>query len=150
MNPEIKQAIEEYLRGLLGVLKETAEFQYRRETDQEIHLNLQGTHIFDGVDFKALKALGYLTEIAIRRRLGRSVKVHLDINDQQGRRIRELQQRARQLAEEALRQKKRIELEPMEKSERKAIHEALSTFSGVRTYSQGHGSERRVVIEPVI
>lgn len=148
MNQEIKQAVEEYFQGLLKVLGETAEIQYKKETESEIFINLQGVNTFDGIDPKPLRALSYLAEIAVRRRLESSVKIHLDVNNLQARRLTELQQLAYRLAEEAVRESKRIQLDPMETHERKAIHEALSDYAGVRTYSEGRGSERRVVIEP--
>lgn len=150
MNEEIKRAIEGYLHDLLKILGETSEIQYKQETDQEIHINLQGLTALDGTDPKPLRALGYLAEIAVRRKLGAGVQIHLDANNQQARRLTELQQLARQLAEEAIRDSKKIPLDPMETHERRAIHEALSDFRGVRTYSEGQGLERRVIIEPTL
>jgi spoIIIJ-associated protein len=148
MSEEIQRALEEYLLGLLKVLGETAQIQYSQETDKELYINLQGIQTFDGVDPKPLRALGYLAEISLRRKLGANIKVHLDVNNQQARRLAELQQLARRLAEEALRESKRIQLDPMETHDRRVIHEALSDFHGVRTYSEGQGVERHVIIEP--
>jgi spoIIIJ-associated protein len=149
MNEEIKQAVREYFQGFLQVLGETAEIQCLRETDQELFLNLRGVTLLDGVDPRPLRALSYLAEISIRRQLGANIKICLDVNEQQARRLRELQQLARRLADEAVREAKRIQLEPMENHERKVIHEALSGYAGVRTYSEGRGAERHVVIEPL-
>ncbi len=149
MNEQIKQAVEQYFRGLLTVLGETAEIQYKKEGENELFINLQGVSTFDGLDAKLLRALSYLAEIAMRRRLGTGIRIHLDINNQWAKRLAEIQQLARRLADEAVRESKKIQLDPMETYERKAIHEALSGFEGVRTYSEGRGAERRVVIEPV-
>lgn len=149
MNEEIKLALEGYLRGLLEVLNEDAEIQWKKQTEREVFINLQGAYILEGASPKVLKALGYLAEITLKHRTGKGLKVHLDINGQQERRLEELRQRAYRLAEEAVREAKRIELEPMETYERKAIHEALSSFPKVRTYSRGQGSNRHVIIEPL-
>jgi len=149
MDPKIKQAVEEYLQGLLDVLGEAGEIQCQRETKRELFINLQGIETFDGKDPKTLRSLSYLIEIAIRRRLGVGVRIHLDVNGYRERRIRELQELALRLAEEAVREGRSIPLEPMENYERKAIHEALSDHPGVRTYSEGQGSKRHVIIEPL-
>ncbi len=55
---------------------------------------------------------------------------------------------ALQIAEEVMRERKRVRLNPMEPYERRAVHEALQDMPGVRTYSEGSAEERRVIIEP--
>jgi len=148
MKEEVKRAVEEYLRGLLELLGEDAEIEWKSERERELSLNLQGVETFDGSDPKTLRALSYLVEISLRRRLGVRVKVHLDANGYKERRVAELRRLALRLAGEAVSQAKRIQLEPMETYERKAIHEALSSYEGVRTYSEGRGAQRHVIIEP--
>jgi spoIIIJ-associated protein len=148
MREEVKRAVEEYFQGLLELLGEEAEIQLKRETERELFINLQGVQTFDGSDPKTLRALSYLVEISLRRRLGVGVKIHLDANGYKERRIAELKQLALKLAEEAVRRSKRIQLDPMETYERKAIHEALGSYEGVRTYSEGKGRGRHVIIEP--
>ncbi len=151
MRPEIEAAIREYLSGLLKILGEPVELELQEE-DGELVVNLQGLTIFSGQDRAVIRALGYLLELALRRCLkegGRAnLRVHLDIDHYRSRRREELRQTALKLAEEAKRDHKRIRLNPMEPWERKAIHEALADFAGVRTYSEGKGAERRVIIEP--
>lgn len=149
MNENVKQAVTEYLVGLLKVLDEAAEVQHIRETERELFVNLQGVKTFDGKDSKTLRSLSYLVEIAVRRRLGVGIRVQLDVDRYRERRTRELQELAYRLAEEAVREGRSIPLEPMENYERKAIHEVLSDHPGVRTYSEGQGSERHVIIEPL-
>ncbi|MGQ9477879.1 MAG: Jag family protein [Candidatus Bipolaricaulia bacterium] len=151
MRPEVEAAIREYLSGLLKSLGEPVELELQEE-DGELVVNLQGVTVFSGQDRAVIRALDYLLELALRRRLkegGRAnLRVHLDIDHYRSRRREELRQTALKLAEEAKRDHKRIRLNPMEPWERKAIHEALADFAGVRTYSEGKGAERRVIIEP--
>lgn len=148
MDPTIKQTIEDFLAGLFRIAGETALLRLA-ESDEGILIDLQGAQVFVGQNQRALRALAHLVEIYIKRTLGSDISVHIDADGYRERRKAELKELAFQLAEEALREHKKIVLDPMEPYERKAIHEALSTFPRVRTYSEGQGEERRVVIEPI-
>lgn len=156
---EVEAAIREYLSGLLKLLGELPEAADRLEVQEEggeLVVNLQGLTTISGQDRAVIRALSYLLELSLKRRLklkegGRAslrLRVHLDVDHYRQRRREELQRMALRLAEEAKRDHKRIRLNPMEPWERKAIHEALAGFAGVRTYSEGKGAERRVIIEP--
>ncbi|MCS6903247.1 MAG: SpoIIIJ-associated protein Jag, partial [Candidatus Bipolaricaulota bacterium] len=83
------------------------------------------------------------------RSLEADLRIHADADGYRERRQAELRELALKLAEEAVRERKTIVLDPMEAYERKAIHEALSQFPAARSRSEGSGEERRVVIEPV-
>jgi spoIIIJ-associated protein len=154
MRPEVEAAIREYLSGLLKILGEGSEAAHRLEVQEEggeLVVNLQGLKTISGQDRAVIRALSYLLELALKRRLKlkeSGLRIHLDVDHYRQRRREELRQTALRLAEEAKRDHKRIRLNPMEPWERKAIHEALSNFAGVRTYSEGKGAERRVIIEP--
>ena len=78
MKAEIKAELQAYLQGLLKILGDSAEIQITRETDREIFINLQGFSALDGSDPKPLRSLSYLTEICIRRKSGKGIKVYLD------------------------------------------------------------------------
>lgn len=147
MDPTVQQKIENFLTGLFQVAGETAHLRLT-EGEEGLLIDLQGAQVFVGQNQRALRALAHLVEIYLKRTLGVDVSVQLDADGYRERRRAELRELAFRLAEEAVREQKKIVLDPMEPSERKAIHEALSNFPRVRTYSEGHGEERRVVIEP--
>ena len=149
MNLEIKTALEEYLNGLLGLMGDSAQIEFTSETDREVMINLRGLSIIDGSDPKPLRSLSYLTEISMRRRTGRAIKVHLDANGMQEQRLRDLQKLARSSAEKALQSRQRVELPPMETQDRKLIHEFLSEVEGVKTHSEGQGDDRKIIIEAI-
>jgi spoIIIJ-associated protein len=148
MNEEVKSALHEYLQGFLKTLGENAEIQFKQETSDEIHVNLQGLVALDGIDPKPLRSLSYLAEISLRRKLNQGVRIQLDVNGGQQRRQLDLRRMAESAAQRALLEGKVITLDPMETHERKLIHEVLSQIPGVRTHSEGQGEERRVVVEP--
>ncbi len=147
---ERREAVLAYFRGFVAALEEPhVEVRLTQEAEREFHIDLRGIEALRDADAATLRSLGYLAEIAVRRRLGEVVHVHLDVNSRRERRAEELRRRAREWATEALRRGEPLELEPMEPYERKAIHEALGEDPRVRTYSKGRGKNRRVIIEPL-
>ncbi len=148
MDPKLTQAAESFLQELFQIAGETARLQIT-QNEQELLINLQGAQVFVGQNQRALRALAHLVEIYLKRTLNLDISVQIDADGFREHRRAELRELALQLAEEALREHKKIVLDPMEPYERKAIHEALSDFPRVRTYSEGQGEERRVVIEPI-
>lgn len=148
MDPKVTQAVESFLQELFQIAGEAARLRLT-QSEQELLIDLQGARVFIGQNQRALRALAHLVEIYLKRTLNIDVSVQIDADGFREHRRAELRELALQLAEEALREHKKIVLDPMEPYERKAIHEALSGFSRVRTYSEGQGEERRVVIEPV-
>lgn len=148
MDPKVAQAVESFLQELFQIVGEAARLKLT-QSDQELLIDLQGAQVFVGQNQRALRALAHLVEIYLKRTLNIDVSVQIDADGFREHRRAELRELALQLAEEALREHKKIVLDPMEPYERKAIHEALSSFPKVRTYSEGQGEERRVVIEPL-
>ncbi len=148
MDTAVTQAVESFLQELFQIAGETARLRLTK-SEQELSIDLQGAQVFVGQNQRALRALAHLVEIYLKRTLHLDISVQIDADGFREHRRAELREMALQLAEEALREHKRIVLDPMEPYERKAIHEALSQVSRVRTYSEGQGEERRVVIEPI-
>jgi len=147
MMNELEKLIKEYLQGILAIIGERAEIMLRQGT-KEVLVNLSGDISFTGRDQRTMQALSHLLEVFVKRKLNKTQRIYLDVNGYKWQRQEELKKMALVLAEEVKREHKRIRLNPMEAYERKAIHEALSSFEGVKTYSEGMGGERRVIIEP--
>ena len=76
-------------------------------------------------------------------------EVVIDAAGYRDRRRRTLEALALRGAEEAVRTGSRVELEPMSAAERKIVHTSLEHHDGVTTVSEGEGSNRHVVVEPV-
>ena len=69
----------------------------------------------------------------------------VDIDDYRARQIRDLQTKAKMMAERARSFQYDVELSPMSAYERLIIHTALQSEPNVKTESQGEGRNRRVV-----
>ena len=71
----------------------------------------------------------------------------VDIDDYRTRQIRDIQQKAKMMAERARSFQYDVELSPMSAYERLIVHTALQDEPNVVTESQGEGRSRRVVIK---
>lgn len=70
----------------------------------------------------------------------------IDVNDYRSKQIRDLQTKAKMMAERARSFQYDVELSPMTSYERLIVHSTLANEPKVKTESQGEGRSRRVVI----
>lgn len=96
---------------------------------------------------ETLSAISFLAET-----LGRAEKQHVNIvadcNGYRGRRAASLTAMAKRRAGEAVAKHRKIKLEPMERVDRRTIHNALSGDDRVTTASEGKEPYRYIVIIP--
>ena len=114
-------------------------------------LNLTGESlgILIGKHGQTLDSLQYLTNLAANHGLSeKRVHIVLDVEHYRDRREETLCRLAARLADQAVRTRQRIMLEPMNRHERKVIHVALQNNRRVTTFSSGEEPYRKVVIEP--
>ena len=141
------EEIRGFLRGILDILGERGEVEIVPE-EGRLYINLRGDFAaIPGGDPAFREALSQVLRLYLRRLRTRTPFL-LDVNGEVRARERTLIARAKELAERALREGRRIELEPMPAAERRMIHLALADHPRVRTYSVGQGGNRHVVIEP--
>jgi spoIIIJ-associated protein len=76
-------------------------------------------------------------------------EIVVDAAGYRDRRRRTLEALAVRSADEAVRMRERVLLEPMSAAERKLVHERLKEYDGVRTVSEGDEPHRYVVVELV-
>lgn len=71
----------------------------------------------------------------------------LDVNDYQAKRIEDLKNMGRMVAQRVRYFKKDIEMEPMTSYERRIIHSALSEYPDITTESTGEEPNRKIIIK---
>jgi len=151
MDQKAAELARAFLQGLLDRLSEPA----RIETSWEkggLYVNLVGDlHTIPEDDPELRRDLGRLLRLHLKVRLKRDVPVVVDVGGRWAAHRRKLVELAYRLAERAVRERRKVRLEPMPPEDRRIVHSALvDFFPGVKTYSVGKGAGRRVVIEPVI
>jgi spoIIIJ-associated protein len=121
--------------------------------------DIQGSYVYIeivGDDMRAtwgrfgagLDALQQLVNTIVSRHVRSDVRIMLDAGGYRERRAETLRQRAVELAEEVKSVNQEAEFEPMPPHERRIIHSALADDPDIRTYSEGEGNDRRIVISP--
>lgn len=129
--------------------------QICKDGKYEINKNKNGLEIFlDGEDISVL--IGYRGETlysmqnilsaVASKGLATRVRIILDIEGYKEKREKTLEDLAQRVANQVIRTRKPVTLEPMKAYERKIIHTALQDSEKVTTYSVGEEPRRRLVI----
>ena len=122
------------------------------EIEDGIKLNLIGKElgILIGRRGQALDALQYVANLAVnRKREEDKVRLILDVENYRHRREVTLKKLARSVADRAIKTRKEVKLEPMNRHERKIIHTVLQDNVRVETHSFGEEPYRYVIVTPV-
>lgn len=98
---------------------------------------------------QTLNALQQLAQLVTNKYAGQFKVVRLDVGDYRERREQSLEQFAERMADQAVRNGRKVKLEPMPSYERKVIHNALSNRLDIETYSEGTDPHRYLIIEPI-
>lgn len=104
--------------------------------------------LFIGQKGETIDALQYLLNVAVYRDRPFAKRIILDSEGYRQRRIEALQGMAHRSARRAVREKRMIELPPMNPAERRVVHIFLKDNERVTTASDGAGDNRRVCISP--
>lgn len=140
---EITSLLKEWLERL-GIV---AEFKTGME-EEEFRINLTGKDvgILIGKYGKTLDALQYLLNIVFNRGNEQKLKIGLDVEGYRSNREKTLKNIARRAAIKVLNTGKTVELDPMPPLDRRIIHLALKSHSGVTTFSKGTEPRRKIVV----
>jgi spoIIIJ-associated protein len=93
-----------------------------------------------------LESLQELTRLAVQQETGTRSRLMLDIAGWRADRRQELKDLGRVTAERVLADGEKVRLQPMTPFERKVVHDAVATFDGVHSESEGEDPRRRVVV----
>jgi spoIIIJ-associated protein len=139
----LQRIVEELgLEASIGV--EEGEDEIRAEIEGEEVGLLIGRH---GQTIDAIQYLCY--QAAFQGRQDRK-RVQVDAAGYRRRQSESLQRRADMAAEDAIRHKTAVEMDPMGSNERRVVHEHLRDRPEVETYSEGDEPNRYVVVAPLV
>lgn len=114
----------------------------------EVSIHGEFGGILIGRHGETLGALQFLLGLLTSRRVGRRVRVSVDVEGYRERRAKLLRDTALRAADRAQRYRQPIFMDPMLPNERRIVHLALQENPNVSTHSIGEGDNRRVVISP--
>jgi len=104
--------------------------------------------LFIGQKGETIDALQYLVNVSAFRDRPFFKRVVLDAEGYRQRRVEAIQGMAHRTARRAVRERRTVEMPPMNSSERRVVHLFLSENPGVSTESEGSGDNRRVKVSP--
>jgi len=113
-----------------------------------VDVTSDNTALFIGQKGETIDALQYLVNAAIYRRHPFVKRIILDAEGYRQRRVEAIQGIAHRTARRAIRERRSVELPPMNPSERRIVHLFLKDNPKVTTASEGSGDNRRVRISP--
>lgn len=149
MEDEVKQItqISEELLQQLGIVggvqvttDETGAFRVGIETEE--------TGLLIGHHGKTLESTQLILGIMISKKIGRWVRVYVNIGDYREKREEALMHMAQHAADRALSLSRPVELTRLSPAERRIIHVTLSGDERVATESMGEGDDRVLVVKP--
>jgi spoIIIJ-associated protein len=108
------------------------------------------TALFIGQKGETIDALQYLVNVSVFRERPFFKRVVLDAEGYRQRRVEAIQGMAHRTARRAVRERRTVEMPPMNSSERRVVHLFLSENPGVTTESEGSGESRRVKVSPTL
>lgn len=95
---------------------------------------------------ETLASIQYLVRLMINQRIKRWKNIVVDVEQYKERRVNQLTQLAKRMADQVTQSGRAVSLEPMPANERRIVHLALRDHPSVYTQSSGEGDRRKVHI----
>ena len=148
---QVINAAKKFLQDVFATMDLEVAIEVTEEDDTGYLLDLSGKNLgmLIGRRGQALDALQYLLNLAVNRTAENKIHFTLDVEDYRRRREDTLIKLAKSVAERAIKTRKDVRLEPMNRHERKIIHTVLQDNDRVETHSAGEDPYRYVIVTPV-
>lgn len=149
---DVRAAAEQFAGGLLsafGLDGTTSAVVDGTEIDVRIDGTGDGVGLLIGPSGRTLLAIQDLARVAAQRRLGdHETRLRIDVAGYREKRRAALERFAREVAELVKESGVARSLEPMPSSDRKIVHDMLTTIEGVVSRSEGEDPFRRIIVSP--
>lgn len=141
--------IDETIKELLNFLEIEGDFDFsQNEEGVEIILNTKDSGIVIGYHGEILESLQLILSLCIAKKIGRFLRVSIEVGDYKKNRIEWLKNLALGAKERVVLEKKEISLPNLKAWERRVIHLFLENDQDVMSESVGEGRDRSLVIKP--
>jgi spoIIIJ-associated protein len=150
---EAPQELLEEVRNLVSTTLEAMDFDANVEVYDAggfiaVDVASEDTALFIGQKGETIDALQYLINVSAFKERDFFKRIVLDAEGYRQRRVEAIQGMAHRTARRALRERRTVEMPPMNSSERRVVHLYLSENPNVTTESEGSGDGRRVMVSP--
>ncbi len=149
LTAEEQKQIEELVEKLFSLLEISGTFTVQPNDETvEIAMETEDTGIIIGYHGEVLESLQLILSLAIAKKIGRFVRISVEVDGYKKNRTDYLQKLAIQAKEKALAENKEQVLFSLKSWERRAIHLFLQNDEEVVSESTGEGRDRVLVIKP--
>ena len=129
---------------------EILETKDKEEESVEIALNTKDTGVVIGYHGDTLEGLQLVLSLCVARKLGRFVRISIDVGDYKKNRTEWLKTLAMETKERVLSDGKEIVIPELKSWERRIVHLLLEKDEEVISESQGEGRDRVLVVKPKV
>jgi spoIIIJ-associated protein len=145
---EIKKIIEETLTNG-GFIYESVEIVEKNHMGPVFVIKSADSGMLIGPQGETLRSLNFLLKRIVSNvlKLEADPIFSVDINDYRDATLRQLEHKAKMMADRAVSFKTTVELEPMSSYERMYVHALFTDNPNIKTESIGEGKERRLTIK---
>ena len=146
----IKSTVEEIVEKM-GVVAEVKITKISLEEGRETvvcDIKTEDSNFLIGQYGVNLQSLQHIARLLARRKIDEKINFIVDVNSYRQEKNSSIERMAREMAEEAIQERRAIVMRPMSPYERRIVHMELSQNTQVKTESIGEGEERKVVIKP--
>lgn len=149
VSPELLSEVKELVTSLVEAMDLSARIDvYESEDEIAVDVASPETGLFIGQKGETIDSLQYLVNVAAYKNRPFAKRIVLDSEGYRQRRIEAIQGIAHRTARKVIRERRPVELPPMNAPERRIVHIYLKDNSQVITASEGVGHNRRVTISP--
>ncbi|OAA30068.1 single-stranded DNA-binding protein [Kosmotoga arenicorallina S304] len=143
-----ERKIGEYLEGILKHFNKDVVFDIKIER-KTIFIDIKGIEVsrLIGRHGKTVSAFQHIVSIYANRLSDVKLNVSVDVGNYKEERRQNVENLAYKMAQLVIQNRRRVELEPMFAKERRIVHEVVSKYRNLKSYSVGLEPYRRVVIE---
>ncbi len=146
---EAIQYAKKYIEDLLSFFGLNTEV-YATAEDDVIELSVPSTHMngfLIGQRGETMRALQYMTSMALKSKEYTYVRVNVDIADYKKHRQERVAEHAEEWIKKVKDTNKPLNLNPMNAADRRVVHKVAADY-GLATHSEGEGRDRHIVISP--
>lgn len=143
-----KSKLEELLNKLFKITNED-NIKYEVEIGKnQVNLTITGDNVSHLIGYKGktIESFQSILNSMLQREDEEYAKIFVEVNDYKKQKEEKLKRLANKMADNVIRFRKSIKLEPMSAYERLIIHTELANRKDVETVSQGEEPRRRVII----
>ncbi|MBN2252969.1 MAG: protein jag [Kosmotogaceae bacterium] len=143
-----ERKLYDFLKGILKNFDEET-FSEVKLVGRTYRVRIEGEEVarLIGKHGKTVAALQHILNIYANRMAPTKVNVTVDIGDYRLERKRLVEEIAHRTAKSALSKRSKIVMEPMFAFERRLVHEVVSQYEDLKSYSVGFEPYRKVVVE---